>query len=170
MLKDIPAPTPTIQPLPVPRGLEVDGPGASAKNTFSAADLMTANVNWDTLTTVTPRLGYAVNNWLLYRKVAGAWADIGVSASSPFFGTLIDLIVVPGPAHCRKSRCRCCLSKTRTKIGLPSFCVNADKEVGQVVEWRWWLSVGGTRRVGRLRHDASDARTTAVARTSLPNL
>jgi outer membrane immunogenic protein len=69
-------------------GLEVDVAGTSVKNTFGVPGLMTADINWDSLTTVTGRFGYAVDNWLLYGKAGGAWADISVSASSPFFGTL----------------------------------------------------------------------------------
>jgi outer membrane immunogenic protein len=69
-------------------GLEVDVAGTSAQNSFGVPGLLTANINWNTLTTLTPKFGYAVNNWLLYGKVGGAWADISVSASSPFFGTL----------------------------------------------------------------------------------
>jgi outer membrane immunogenic protein len=65
-------------------GLEVDVSGSGIKNTFGIPGLMTANINWDVLTTVTPRFGYAFDNWLVYGKAGGAWADISVSASSPF--------------------------------------------------------------------------------------
>jgi outer membrane immunogenic protein len=62
-------------------GLEADVAGTSVKNGFFGA----GSINWDTMTTLTPRLGWATDNWLLYGKFGGAWADISVS--SPFIGT-----------------------------------------------------------------------------------
>jgi outer membrane immunogenic protein len=47
---------------------------------------ITANFNWNTLTTLTPRFGYAFDNWLVYGKAGGAWADVSASVNAFGFG------------------------------------------------------------------------------------
>jgi outer membrane immunogenic protein len=63
-------------------GLEADVAGTSVKNNFFGL----ASINWDTMTTLTPKFGYAIDNWLVYGKVGGAWADISVSSPFGFVG------------------------------------------------------------------------------------
>jgi outer membrane immunogenic protein len=57
-------------------GLEADFAGTSIKNNFFGF----ASLDWNSVTTLTPRFGYAFDNWLLYGKAGGAWADVSVSA------------------------------------------------------------------------------------------
>jgi outer membrane immunogenic protein len=63
-------------------GLEADISGSSVKNGFATFGPLAASFSWNSLTTLTPRLGYAFDNWLIYGKVGGAWADVSVSATS----------------------------------------------------------------------------------------
>jgi outer membrane immunogenic protein len=63
-------------------GLEADFAGSSIKNNFFGL----GSLDWNSITTLTPRFGYAVDNWLFYGKAGGAWAD--VSASVVGFGTV----------------------------------------------------------------------------------
>ena len=69
-------------------GLEADISGSGIKNNLATIGTpfgpITANFNWNSLTTLTPRFGYAFNNWLVYGKVGGAWADVSVSVNAPF--------------------------------------------------------------------------------------
>lgn len=69
-------------------GLEADISGSGIKNNLATIGTpfgpITANFNWNTLTTLTPRFGYASDNWLVYGKVGGAWADVSASVSGPF--------------------------------------------------------------------------------------
>ena len=71
-------------------GLEADVSGSGIKNDLLSAVTpfgpFTASLNWNTFWTVTPRLGYAFDNWLVYTKGGGAWADVSVSVNTPFFG------------------------------------------------------------------------------------
>src|SRR6266404_1644153 len=46
-------------------GLEVDVSGTSVKNTLAVIGPMSVNFDWDTLTTLTPRFGWAFDNWLV---------------------------------------------------------------------------------------------------------
>jgi outer membrane immunogenic protein len=55
-------------------GLEADVAGTSVKNNFSVA-----SINWNSVTTLTSRFGYAADNWLLYGKAGAAWADVSTS-------------------------------------------------------------------------------------------
>jgi outer membrane immunogenic protein len=69
-------------------GLEADIAGSGIKNNLASIGTpfgpITANFSWNSLTTLAPRFGYAVDNWLVYGKVGGAWADVGVSVNAPF--------------------------------------------------------------------------------------
>src|SRR5258708_38666727 len=65
-------------------GLEADVSGSGIKNNLATFGPFTANFNWNSLTTLTPRFGYAFDNWLVYGKVGGAWADVSVSVNAPF--------------------------------------------------------------------------------------
>ena len=71
-------------------GLEADVAGSGIKNNLltigTPFGLVTANFNWNSLTTLTSRFGYAFDNWLVYGKAGGAWADVSVSVNTPFFG------------------------------------------------------------------------------------
>lgn len=67
-------------------GVEVDVAGTSIKNTFGFPGIATSSINWDALTTLTGKAGWAVDNWLLYGKAGGAWADVSASASMPIVG------------------------------------------------------------------------------------
>jgi outer membrane immunogenic protein len=71
-------------------GLEADVSGSGVKNNLMSiqtfAGPITANFNWNSLTTLTPRLGYAFDSWLVYGKAGGAWADVSVSMNAPGFG------------------------------------------------------------------------------------
>jgi outer membrane immunogenic protein len=69
-------------------GLEGDIAGSGIKNNLLSIGTpfgaITANFNWNSLTTLTPRFGYAFDNWLVYGKVGGAWADVSASVNAPF--------------------------------------------------------------------------------------
>jgi outer membrane immunogenic protein len=69
-------------------GLEADIAGSGIKNNLAAIATpfgpITANFNWNSLTTLTSRFGWAFDNWLVYGKVGGAWADVSVSVNAPF--------------------------------------------------------------------------------------
>jgi outer membrane immunogenic protein len=69
-------------------GLEADVSGSGIKNNLAAFGTpfgpVTANFNWNSLVTLTPRVGYAFDNWLVYGKGGGAWADVSVSVNAPF--------------------------------------------------------------------------------------
>jgi outer membrane immunogenic protein len=71
-------------------GVEAEISGSGIKNNLASFGTVfgpvTANFNWNTLTTLASRFGYASDNWLVYGKVGGAWADVSVSVSTPFFG------------------------------------------------------------------------------------
>ena len=63
-------------------GLEADVSGSGIKNNLvSFGSLFTANLNWNAFWTLTPRVGYAFDNWLVYGKGGGAWADVSVSGA-----------------------------------------------------------------------------------------
>ena len=63
-------------------GLEADVSGSGIKNNLvSLGSLFTASLNWNAFWTVTPRLGYAFDNWLVYGKGGGAWADVSVTGT-----------------------------------------------------------------------------------------
>jgi hypothetical protein len=68
-------------------GLEADISGSGIKNNLASIGTpfgpITANFNWNSLTTLAPRFGYASDNWLVYGKVGGAWADVSVSVNAP---------------------------------------------------------------------------------------
>jgi outer membrane immunogenic protein len=69
-------------------GLEADVSGSGIKNNLATFGPTTADFNWNSLVTLTPRLGYAFDSWLVYGKVGGAWADVSVSINGPFgFGS-----------------------------------------------------------------------------------
>jgi outer membrane immunogenic protein len=69
-------------------GLEADVSGSGIKNNLATFGPITADFNWNSLVTLTPRLGYAFDSWLVYGKVGGAWADVSVSINGPFgFGS-----------------------------------------------------------------------------------
>lgn len=67
-------------------GIEADFAGSGVKNNLASLDTVfgsiTANFNWNSLATVTPRVGYAFDNWLVYGKAGGAWADVSVSVNA----------------------------------------------------------------------------------------
>jgi outer membrane immunogenic protein len=69
-------------------GLEADISGSGIQNNLATIGTpfgpITANFNWNSLTTLTPRFGYALDNWLVYGKLGGAWADVSVSVNAPF--------------------------------------------------------------------------------------
>jgi outer membrane immunogenic protein len=69
-------------------GLEADISGSGIKNNLASIGTpfgpITANFNWNSLTTLAPRFGYASDSWLVYGKVGGAWADVSVSVNAPF--------------------------------------------------------------------------------------
>jgi outer membrane immunogenic protein len=65
-------------------GLEAEISGSGIKNNLVTTPFFTASFNWNSLWTLTPRLGYAFDNWLVYGKGGGAWADVSVSANGPF--------------------------------------------------------------------------------------
>src|SRR5215470_18484464 len=69
-------------------GVEVEVSGSAIKNNLltigTFAGPITANFNWNTLTTLASRFGYAFDNWLVYGKVGAAWADVSVSVNAPF--------------------------------------------------------------------------------------
>jgi outer membrane immunogenic protein len=69
-------------------GLEADIAGSGIKNNLATIGTpfgpITANFNWNSLTTLTSRFGWAFDNWLVYGKVGGAWADVSVSVNAPF--------------------------------------------------------------------------------------
>jgi outer membrane immunogenic protein len=73
-------------------GSGVSKQGSGIKNNLASIGTpfgpITANFNWNSLTTLAPRFGYASDNWLVYGKVGGAWADVSVSVNAPFgFGS-----------------------------------------------------------------------------------
>jgi outer membrane immunogenic protein len=63
-------------------GLEAEISGSGVNNSFATFGPIAESINWNSLTTLTPRLGYAVDNWLIYGKVGGAWANVSVNATS----------------------------------------------------------------------------------------
>jgi outer membrane immunogenic protein len=69
-------------------GLEAEISGSGIKNNLATFGTpfgpITADFNWNSLMTLTPRFGYAFDNWLVYGKVGGAWADVSASVSGPF--------------------------------------------------------------------------------------
>jgi outer membrane immunogenic protein len=69
-------------------GLEADISGSGINNNLASIGTpfgpITANFNWNSLTTLAPRFGYASDNWLVYSKVGGAWADVSVNVNAPF--------------------------------------------------------------------------------------
>src|SRR5215467_2030360 len=69
-------------------GVEVEVSGSAIKNNLltigTFAGPITANFNWNTLTTLASRFGYAFDHWLVSGKVGGAWADVSVSVNAPF--------------------------------------------------------------------------------------
>jgi outer membrane immunogenic protein len=67
-------------------GLEVEVSGSGIKNNLFTFGPITANFNWNTLTTLTSRFGYAFDNWLIYGKAGGAWADVSASVNAAPFG------------------------------------------------------------------------------------
>jgi outer membrane immunogenic protein len=69
-------------------GLEVDVSGTSVKNTLAVIGPMSVNFNWDTLTTLTPRFGWASDNLLVYAKAGGAWASVSTSVTGTPQGTI----------------------------------------------------------------------------------
>src|SRR5215468_554721 len=64
-------------------GVEAEISGSGIKNHLVTIGPpfgpMTIDFKWNTLTTLTPRFGYAFDTWLVYGKVGGAWADVSVS-------------------------------------------------------------------------------------------
>lgn len=62
-------------------GLEAEISGSGVSNGFTSVGPFSASVNWNSLTTLTPRIGWAFNDWLVYGKVGGAWADVDVTAT-----------------------------------------------------------------------------------------
>jgi len=69
-------------------GLEGEIAGSGIKNNLlniaTPFGAIRANFDWNSLTTLAPRFGYAFDNWLVYGKVGGAWADVSASANAPF--------------------------------------------------------------------------------------
>lgn len=70
-------------------GLEAEVSGSGVSNNFATFGLANLRVDWNSVTTLTPRFGYAVNNWLFYGKLGGAWADVTVTATNNFGFPLI---------------------------------------------------------------------------------
>jgi outer membrane immunogenic protein len=73
-------------------GVEAEISGSGIKNNLLTIGTpfgpITADFKWNTLTTLTPRFGYAFDTWLVYGKVGGAWADVSVSVNGPLgFGS-----------------------------------------------------------------------------------
>jgi outer membrane immunogenic protein len=72
-------------------GLEAEFSGSSVTNNLATFGTffgpISANLNWNSLTTLTPRAGYAFDNWLVFGKVGGAWADVSVSVNAFGLGT-----------------------------------------------------------------------------------
>ena len=63
-------------------GVEADVSGSGIKNNLATFGPFTASFNWNSLSTLTSRFGYAFDNWLVYGKAGGAWANVSVSATS----------------------------------------------------------------------------------------
>lgn len=62
-------------------GLEAEISGTGVNNGFAGVGPLAVGVNWNSLTTLTPRFGWAFNEWLLYGKIGVAWADVDVNAT-----------------------------------------------------------------------------------------
>ena len=62
-------------------GLEAEISGTDVSNGFATVGPLGVSVNWNSLTTLTPRFGWAFNDWLIYGKIGGAWADVDVRAT-----------------------------------------------------------------------------------------
>lgn len=60
-------------------GAEIDGSWAFVRNPTIVASGTNSGIGYSGLATGTARVGYAMNQWLLYAKGGAAWADIGVS-------------------------------------------------------------------------------------------
>jgi outer membrane immunogenic protein len=64
-------------------GVEADVSGSGIRNDLvSLGSLFTARLDWNAFWTVTSRLGYAFDNWLVYGKGGGAWADVSVNGTA----------------------------------------------------------------------------------------
>ena len=75
-------------------GVEAEVSAANIKNNLLTFGPLSASFNWNSLTTLSSRFGYAFDNWLLYGKVGGAWADVSANANA--FG--MQLVSVGGTA------------------------------------------------------------------------
>ncbi|HEY2528571.1 MAG TPA: outer membrane beta-barrel protein [Xanthobacteraceae bacterium] len=82
-------------------GLEGDISGTSIRDTASAAVVgpgavlssnATASLDW--IATVTPRVGYAFDNWLVYGKVGGAWAHASGNVTAAINGVQMASVSV----------------------------------------------------------------------------
>jgi outer membrane immunogenic protein len=80
-------------------GIEADVSWSDVKETTVTASLVpgislngSSNTNW--LATVTGRVGYAVNNWLLYAKGGVAWSDVDYTAALVTAGVAAPAFVV----------------------------------------------------------------------------
>jgi len=62
-------------------GLEAEISGTDVSNGFAVIGPFGVSVDWNSLTTVSGRFGWAFNDWLVYGKVGGAWADVDVRAT-----------------------------------------------------------------------------------------
>jgi outer membrane immunogenic protein len=63
-------------------GLEAEISGSGINNNLAMFGPVTASFNWNSLSTLSSRFGYAFDNWLVYGKAGGAWADVSASASA----------------------------------------------------------------------------------------
>ncbi len=90
-------------------GVEAEISGSGIKNHLLTIPTQFGPINadfkWNTLTTLTPRFGYAFDTWLVYGKVGGAWADVSASVSAPlgfgrsFGGTASGWVVGVGAEY-----------------------------------------------------------------------
>src|SRR5215475_13128081 len=63
-------------------GVEAEVSAASIKNNLLTFGPLSASFNWNSLTTLSSRFGYAFDNWLLYGKAGAAWADVSANVSA----------------------------------------------------------------------------------------
>jgi outer membrane immunogenic protein len=71
-------------------GVEVDAAAASISYSEAVLPIYSLDTKIQAMGSVTGRLGYAIDNALLYFKGGYAWADNKVSINSPFLGLTAD--------------------------------------------------------------------------------
>ena len=60
-------------------GVEAEVSGSGVSNGLATFGPVATSVNWNSITTVSGRFGWAFNDWLVYGKAGGAWADVDVN-------------------------------------------------------------------------------------------